>query len=54
MHKTPASKSVQPKAAYAKPQAIELSVQITEGGMSGTVEAANMMMNILRKTSVAS
>lgn len=49
MNKTPASKSVQPKIAYAKPQAVELSVQVTEGGMSGTDELMAMGMNILRK-----
>lgn len=49
MNKTPASKFVQPKTAYAKPQAVELSVQVTEGGMSGTDELMAMSMNVLRK-----
>lgn len=49
MNKTPTPHSAQAKAAYIKPQAVELSVQITEGGMSGADELMAMGMNILRK-----
>lgn len=49
MNKTSMHDSVQAKAAYIKPQAVELSVQITEGGMSGADELMVMGMNILRK-----
>lgn len=39
----------QAKRTYQKPQAVDLSVSATAGGMSGSDELMVMGMNILRK-----
>ena len=53
MINSPRSKPVQSKAVYRKPQAVELSSRITEGGMSGSVEMMAMLAST-RKTNLAS
>ena len=49
MINSPRSKPVQSKAVYRKPQAVELSSRITEGGTSGPLELM-MMTAPARKT----